>query len=167
MGGISRKSIDYGLKFLQNMSMIQIESPLEQRDIFLLKERRMGEKIVKELDRIFKARSIAVIGASNTPPKWGYRMVNSPLKTGYRGTIYPEKEVCGLRCYSDIRDIEDEIDMAVIVVPAELVPGAMIRCAQKGVKGAVIITAGFAEVGEKRNPEKRFTPSCPSSWQSS
>ena len=49
----------------------------------------MTKENVRQLDYIFKARSVAVIGASNTPLKWGYMMVSTPLKTGYRGAIYP------------------------------------------------------------------------------
>ncbi len=113
----------------------------------------MAKEIVRQLDPIFKAGSIAVIGASNTSPKWGYRMVHSPLKTGYRGAIYPvnpkEREIGGLPAYPSVCDIPYDIDMAVIVVPAPAVPKAMAECAAKGVKGAVLITAGFAETGEE------------------
>ncbi len=113
----------------------------------------MTKEIVRQLDPIFKASSIAVIGASNTPPKWGFRMVYSPLKTGYRGAIYPvnprEKEIGGLPCYPSVVDIPYDVDMAVIVVPAAAVPKAMAECVAKGVKGAVLITAGFAETGEE------------------
>lgn len=113
----------------------------------------MTSEIVRQLDRIFKPRSIAVIGASNTSPKWGFRMVNTPLTTGYRGAIYPvnpnEKTVCGLPCYANVRDIPYEVDMAVIVVTVGLAPQAMADCAAKGIKGVVMITAGFAETGEE------------------
>lgn len=113
----------------------------------------MTSEIVRQLDRIFKARSIAVIGASNTSPKWGFRMVNTPLTTGYRGAVYPvnpnEKTICGLPSYANVRDIPCEVDMAIIVVPASAAPGAMADCAAKGIKGVVMITAGFAETGEE------------------
>ena len=113
----------------------------------------MAKGIVEQLDPIFKAKSIAVIGASNTQPKWGFRMVHSPLKTGYRGAIYPvnpkEKEIGGLTCYPRVGDIPYDIDMAVIVVPSAVVPRAMAECVDKRVKGAVLITAGFAETGKE------------------
>ncbi|MDD5288006.1 MAG: CoA-binding protein [Dehalococcoidales bacterium] len=113
----------------------------------------MTSKIVQQLDPIFKANSIAIIGASNTPPKWGFRMINTPLTTGYRGAIYPvnpnEKTVCGLTSYASVRDIPYDIDMAVIAVPASATPQVMADCAAKGIKGAVMITAGFAETGKK------------------
>ena len=113
----------------------------------------MTKGITEQLDPIFKARSMAVIGASATPPKWGYNMVYAPLKTGYRGPIYPvnpkEKEICGLPCYPSVRDIPHDVDLAVIAVPARIVPRAMAECVEKGIKGAVLITAGFAETGER------------------
>ena len=113
----------------------------------------MAKGIIEQLDPIFKASSIAVIGASNTAPKWGYRMVSTPLSTGYRGAIYPvnprEKEVLGLPAYPSICDIPYDVDLAVIAIPATAVPKAMAECVVKGVKGAVLITAGFAETGEE------------------
>lgn len=113
----------------------------------------MAKRIVEQLDPIFKAGSIAVIGASKTPPKWGFQMVYSPLKSGFRGPIYPvnpkEKEIGGLPCYPSVRDIPYDVDMAVMAVPAAVTPRAMAECVEKGVKGAVLITAGFAETGEE------------------
>jgi len=113
----------------------------------------MAREIVKQLNSIFKAKSIAVIGASNTAPKWGHRMVYTPLTTGYRGPIYPinpkETTVLGLPAYPSVLDVPHNIDLAVIVVPALAVPKAMAECAEKGIKGAVLITAGFAETGEE------------------
>lgn len=113
----------------------------------------MVKEIVRQLDYIFKPKSIAVIGASNTPGKWGYRMVSNPLNTGFRGPVYPvnpnEKNVCGLNSYANVQDIPNQVDMAVIVVPAKAVPRAMADCAAKGIKGVVMITAGFAEIGKE------------------
>ena len=113
----------------------------------------MPKEIVRQLDPIFRPGSIAVIGASDTFPKWGYRMVDRPLKSGYRGAIYPVnpklKEVDGLRAYASVCDIPSDVDLAVIVVPAIAVPKAMAECVVKGVRGAVLITAGFAEAGQE------------------
>ncbi|MDP2952484.1 MAG: CoA-binding protein [Chloroflexota bacterium] len=113
----------------------------------------MAEDIVGQLDPIFRPRAIAVVGASNQPRKWGYWMVDRPLKAGFRGTIYPvnpkEKQVLGLPCYPSIRDVPDPVDMMVVAVPAPLVPQVMRDAIQRGIKGAVVVTAGFAETGEK------------------
>jgi len=111
----------------------------------------LSEDIVKALNPIFKPNSIAVIGASNDPRKWGYRMINNPIDSGYNGSIYPvnlkEKEIAGLKAYPSILKVPEDIDLAVIVVPAPIVPQIMEECVEKGVKGVIIVSAGFAETG--------------------
>jgi len=107
--------------------------------------------IVEQLDPIFRPGSIAVIGASSKTAKWGYRMLNRPLRTGYRGAIYPVTEsgerIANLPAYRSVLDIPGPVDLAVVTVPAPRVPAVMRECVAKKVKGAVLITAGFAEVG--------------------
>ena len=80
-------------------------------------------------------------------------MFNRPLRTGYRGTIYVinrnEEQIGNLPLYKSILDVPEAVDLAVITVPAPEVPQVMRDCAQKGIKGAVVITAGFAEVGQE------------------
>jgi acyl-CoA synthetase (NDP forming) len=104
------------------------------------------------LDPIFKPKAIAVVGASTQPEKWGHRMVVRPLHTGYRGAIYPvnpgAKEIAGLKSFAAIADLPPEVDLAVITLPAPLVPQALRECLQHGIRGAVIISAGFAEAGQ-------------------
>jgi acetyl-CoA synthetase (ADP-forming) len=113
----------------------------------------MPSDIVRQLDHIFKAKSMAVIGASRSRSKWGGRTLLSALQNGYGGEVYPvnpkEKEISGLTCYPSVCDIPYEVDMAVIVVPAAVAPRAMADCVAKGVKGVVMITAGFAEASEE------------------
>jgi acyl-CoA synthetase (NDP forming) len=113
----------------------------------------MSEDVRRKLDPIFKPKSIAVIGASNNPWKWGYRMITNPLRSGYKGHIYPvnrkEKTVAGIEAYPSILKVPEDIDLAVIVVPAPTVPEVMEECVEKGVKGAIIISAGFAEIGDE------------------
>ncbi len=116
---------------------------------------------MKELDYIFEPRSIAVVGASDTFRKWGYLMVERPLHTGFKGVIYPinrhKREILGLKAYPSVTDVPGNIDLAVMTTPTALVPGLLRECAQKGIKGAVVITAGFAEVGEEgRKLEKEM-----------
>jgi acyl-CoA synthetase (NDP forming) len=104
------------------------------------------------LHTIFNPRSIAVIGASDKVGKWGYRLVERPLNTGFRGAIYPinpnKKEILGLTNYPSVQAIPGDVDLAVITTPAATVPGVLQECAAKGIHGAVVITAGFAETGE-------------------
>jgi acyl-CoA synthetase (NDP forming) len=105
----------------------------------------------QSLDAIFKPRTVAVIGASNTMGKWGHRLVERPLKTGYPGTIYPinptRDEILGLKAYPSLAAVPGEIDLAVLTTPTATVPALMQECVDKGIKGAVVITAGFAETG--------------------
>ena len=113
----------------------------------------MSESLVEQLDHIFKPESIAIIGASNTPGKWGHWMISQALRSDYRGRIYPvnprEKEILGVKAYSDILDVPDDVEMAVFAVPAAVVPTAMRSCVKKGVKGGIIVSADFAETGEQ------------------
>ncbi|MBM4331114.1 MAG: hypothetical protein FJ117_07775 [Deltaproteobacteria bacterium] len=103
------------------------------------------------LDPIFKPRSIAVIGASTQVEKWGHRMVARPLNTGYRGAIYPvnpnSQEVAGLKAFASISDLPQDIDLAVITLPAPMVARALKECIGHGIRGAIVISAGFAEAG--------------------
>jgi acyl-CoA synthetase (NDP forming) len=109
--------------------------------------------IIERLEPIFKPKSIAVLGASDRPGKWGYAMVKRPLNTGFDGTVYPvnpnKKDIFGLPSYRSILDIPHEVDLAVIVAPATTTSGLMHECVTKGVKGAVVISAGFAEAGKE------------------
>ncbi|MEW6185927.1 MAG: CoA-binding protein [Thermodesulfobacteriota bacterium] len=113
----------------------------------------MPLSIQQELKPLFEPESIAVIGASNTPGKWGYSMVTRPVQSGYRGRIFPvnpkEKEIYGLKAYPNIKEILEPVDLAIVTVPAPLVPQTMKDCVHKGVKASIVITAGFAETGEE------------------
>jgi acyl-CoA synthetase (NDP forming) len=112
----------------------------------------MRKYILEQLEPVFKPKTIAVIGASNNPRTWGNEMMLNPLSSGFRGAIYPvnpqAKKVLGLPAYPSVLKVPVNIDLAVIVVPAPIVPTVMKECVEKGVKGAVIISAGFAETGE-------------------
>ncbi|MEW6185166.1 MAG: CoA-binding protein [Thermodesulfobacteriota bacterium] len=102
---------------------------------------------------MFKPRSVAVIGASGVPFKWGNDIIRTMQEDGYGGTIYPinprEKTILGLPVYRSVVEVPDPIDLAVITVRAEQVPQALRECTQKGIKGAVLISAGFAETGSQ------------------
>ncbi|MCP4750306.1 MAG: hypothetical protein GY866_05405 [Proteobacteria bacterium] len=112
----------------------------------------MTVDIVQQLDPIFKPKSVAVIGASKNPAKWGGMVLNRMLSSQFRGRIYPvnpkETEIAGLKTYPDVLDIQDEVDLAVFTIPAAHMPQTMKNCVQKGIKGGVVISADFAETGE-------------------
>lgn len=113
----------------------------------------MSANIVEQLDPIFKPKSIAIIGASNDPTKWGGRVLKRLLESHFRGRIYPvnpkQSEISGLRAYADIIDIPDSVDLAVFTVRAAALPGVMRNSVKKGVKGGIVISADFAETGDE------------------
>ena len=105
------------------------------------------------LRSLFDPKSIAIIGASSDFSKVSSRPLKFLLKHQYRGKIFPvnpkEKKIAGLDCYSSIKEIEQEIDLAIIIVPAGKVVDVLSECVDSGVKFACIISSGFAEMGER------------------
>ncbi len=103
------------------------------------------------LEPIFSPQSVAVVGTTRVPGTVPYDIFYNILKDNFQGTIYPvsprERSIAGVKAYKYILDIPDAIDLAVIVFPSGVVKLAMEQCGQKGVKGVVIISAGFREVG--------------------
>jgi acetate---CoA ligase (ADP-forming) len=103
--------------------------------------------------------SIAVIGASRRPRTIGHEVLSNLLRGGFNGPIYPvnpnARAVSGVRAYPTITEVPDAVDLAVVTVPAAEVPEAVFQCAAKGVRGLVIISAGFAELGRARADAER------------
>ena len=105
------------------------------------------------LNAIFKPRSIAVIGAKDDIGSVGRTLFLNLLTEKFEGNIYPinpkRDKVLGKKAYPTIKDVPETIDLAVIVTPAQTVPGLIKECREAGVKGVIIISAGFKELGEK------------------
>jgi acetyl coenzyme A synthetase (ADP forming)-like protein len=103
------------------------------------------------LDAILRPRSVAVIGASRKPNTIGYQILENLVRHGFAGAVYPVNPtataVHSIRAYPSVEAIADEVDLAVIVVPKQHVCDAAEACGRKGVRGLVVISAGFAEVG--------------------
>lgn len=114
----------------------------------------------EELKRLFDPASVAIIGASNIPGKWGFGVTLNIVTGGYRGKIYPvnpsEKNVLGFRTYTSIAELPEVPDLAIITIPAEKAIEAVDECGKKGIKWAVVISSDFAEAGEegKRRQER-------------
>lgn len=110
----------------------------------------MCKDIVEELDPLFNPGTVVHIGATNNRNKWGFSTITSLIQT-FKGAIYPinphEETIQGLKVYKKISDIDGPVDLAVFTIPSERVAACMEECVQKGVKSAVIISAGFAEIG--------------------
>lgn len=103
------------------------------------------------LDPMFKPKSVAVIGASRNPDKVGHVILQNYISAGYSGKLYPinlaAESILGLKAYKSVLEIGEEVEMAVIAIPAEAVPKALAECGKAGVKAAVVVTSGFKEVG--------------------
>ena len=103
------------------------------------------------LDKIMRPRSIAVIGASTKEHTIGSDIMKRLLEYGYTGKIYPinpkDSEIHGLKAYPSVLDVADDIDMALIVINAKYVLSVIDQCHRKGIKGVVVISAGFKETG--------------------
>ena len=112
----------------------------------------MARSDVEVISALLRPKSVAVIGAAREPHKIGHQIVRNLIEGGYPpDKIYPinpyADKIAGLKCYPSIKHVPDEVDLAVIVVPAKVVPKVLRECAEKGVKVAAIISAGFKEVG--------------------
>lgn len=104
-----------------------------------------------QLNSIIAPHSVAVIGASTRPDSIGRAVFANILFHNFQGIVYPvnpkAQSILGVRAYPSVREIPDAVDLAVIVVPAAVVPQVVEECGQKGVRGAVVISAGFKEIG--------------------
>lgn len=117
------------------------------------------------LASFFDPKSIAVVGVSDNPSKLGAVVFNNIISADYKGRLYgvnPKldgKELCGKPCYGSVDKIPEPVDLVVILVPARFTEGTIDQCIANGTKNISIITAGFAEVGEKEL-EKRIAQKC-------
>ena len=105
------------------------------------------------LEKVLNAKSVAIIGASKDETKRGYQTIRTLLDERYEGNIYPvnpkENSILGFKCYKNINDIKDSVDMALIATPARTIPFILEDCGKKKVSGAVILAGGFGELGKK------------------
>jgi len=109
------------------------------------------DEIMPLLDTFFNAKSVAVIGASKNKRKVGYAILKNIIDFGFKGAIYPinlnENEILGLKCYPSVLAVEQDIDLAVFVVPAQACLKVAEECGEKKIKNIIVISAGFKEIG--------------------
>ncbi|NNF89276.1 MAG: GNAT family N-acetyltransferase [Acidimicrobiia bacterium] len=144
----------YTLKRSVSEGVYLVEFPTEETAESLEAEGEHEKRaIATSLLPIFYPRTIAVIGASRNPASIGGRLFHNLLGESFAGAIYPvnpsASAVNGVRAYPSVREIPDPVDLAFIVVPKQYVLDAVNDCAAKGVRGLVVITAGFSEGGEE------------------
>ena len=122
------------------------------------------EPLRKRLDMstiapFFHPSSIAVIGASRSPNKGGNIILRNLLKAGFKGSVYPinpsGKEILGLPSYARVSDVPAPVDIAMVVIPKNVVPDALQDCAAKGINSIILSTGGYSDVGEEGAREQK------------
>lgn len=147
-GFAMRREVDQGV--------YTVEIDTEESDAVLAAEGRAEQiSIAASVMPLFYPTSIAVIGASRDKLSIGGRLFNNIINADFNGPVYPVNPkasiVRSIRCYPSVTDIPGTVDLAFIVVPARYVNDVVRECAGKGVRGVVVISAGFSETGEKGN----------------
>lgn len=111
------------------------------------------ERIPHPLEPFFQPQSIAVIGATKTPHSVGNTLMHNLVSGGFEGKIYPinpkYETLFDLKCYPSVDSLPESVELAVIITPAKTVPNIIDQCVAKKIKGAIIISAGFKELGEE------------------
>src|SRR2546422_3978530 len=106
----------------------------------------------ENLDSLFAPKPVAVIGASNRQGSVGRAVFTNILLNEYTGTVYPvnpkDRSICGVRSYPSLQDLPESVELAVVAVPAAVVPAVTEECGKEGVKSLIIISAGFKEIGQ-------------------
>jgi acyl-CoA synthetase (NDP forming)/RimJ/RimL family protein N-acetyltransferase len=117
-------------------------------DVMTAREHRAE---ARSIQRLLTPRSVAVIGASRSRDKVGHALVRNLVRGGFTGPVYavnPDATaVSGVPAYPSVRDVPGEVDLALVAVPADAVADVVLDCAARGVKGLVVVSAGFAETG--------------------
>ncbi len=140
--------------------VIRLEFPISSTDtsinVMLSREHRAE---AASIQRFFNARSVAVIGASRRQDTIGATLVRNLVLGGYTGRVHVVNPaagaVAGMPAYPSVNDILDEVDVAIVAVPADAVKEVVLDCAGKGVHGMVVISSGFAETGEEGRLRQR------------
>src|SRR4051794_24987624 len=140
--------------------VITLEFPIEPTDTAIgVMSSREHRAEAASIEKFFNPRSVAVIGASRRQDTVGQALVRNLVLGDYTGRVYvvnsSAKAVSGLPAYSTVGDIPGDVDVAIVAVPAEAVQDVVLDCAAKGVRGLIIISSGFAEIGEEGRHRQR------------
>jgi acyl-CoA synthetase (NDP forming)/RimJ/RimL family protein N-acetyltransferase len=130
------------------MLTLDLEPTETSREVMAAREHRAESR---SIGRLLSPRSVAVIGASRDPHSVGQTVLRNLLAGGFAGPVYPvhpsAPAVLSVRAYPAISDVPGDVDLAVVAVPAEGVNEVVAQCAAKGVRGLVVLSAGFGEAG--------------------
>ncbi|MER5541225.1 GNAT family N-acetyltransferase [Streptomyces sp. NPDC002589] len=144
--------------------VVRLEFDLEPTDRSLAVQRAREQRAeARSVRRLLAPGSVAVIGVGRAPGGVGRSVLGNIRDAGYGGRLHAVnkafpgdlKEVDGVRAYRSVRDVEDPVDLAVVAVPAEYVPGAVAECGEHGVQGLVVLSSGYAESGPEGRERQR------------
>jgi acyl-CoA synthetase (NDP forming)/RimJ/RimL family protein N-acetyltransferase len=140
--------------------VLRLEFPIATTDTAVgVMQSREHRAEARSMARFFLARSVAIIGASRHEDTIGRTLVRNLVVGGYSGRVYvvnPSAEaVAGMPAYKTVQDIPDNVDLAIVAVPADAVQEVVLDCAAKGVHGLVVVSSGFAETGEEGRRRQR------------
>ena len=146
-------------------SVVHVEFAIDRSDALrAVRDARERASEARSVGNLLAPRSVAVIGASANPAKVGGTVYANLLAEPFAGPVFPvnsaHRSVRGVRAYAGVRDIPDDVDLAVIAVPAGAVDEVLDDCLAKGVKGLVVVSAGYAEAGASgANAERELVAS--------
>src|SRR6476469_9920747 len=140
--------------------VLALEFPIEPTDTAIgLMVNREHRAEAASIEKFFNPRSVAVIGASRRQDTIGQALVRNLVMGDFTGRVYvvnpSSAAVSGMPAYSTVGEIPDDVDVAIVAVPAEAVQDVVLDCAAKGVHGLVVISSGFAETGEEGRQRQR------------
>ncbi len=140
--------------------VLRLEFPIANTDTAVgVMRSREHRAEARSMERFFVARSVAIIGASRREDTIGRTLVRNLVLGGYVGRVYVVNPsavaVAGMPAYSTVQDIPDDVDLAIVAVPAEAVAEVVLDCAAKGVHGLIVISSGFAETGHEGRQRQR------------
>jgi acyl-CoA synthetase (NDP forming)/RimJ/RimL family protein N-acetyltransferase len=146
------RSAGYEVRRHLEEGYVELDFPIGQTetslDVMRAREHRAESRSVQ---RLLSPRTVAVVGASRRPGTPGHELFRSLLANAFEGPVYPVNaatgHVAGVRAYADVRDVPDDVDLAVIAVPSAEVPDVVRACAEKQVRGLVVVSGGFADAG--------------------
>jgi len=132
---------------------VELSYPIQRTERTVSVSRaREHQAEAKSVARLLAPRTVAVLGASRAPGTAGHEVFVSLLRSGFQGPVYPvnpaASHVASVPAFADVRDVPDEVDLAVIALPAEQVLDAVQACVEKRVHGLVVVSGGFADAGE-------------------
>ncbi len=152
----------YQVKRAMEEGVVHLEFPLDptEESVAVSRAREQAAE-ARSVHNLLHPQSVAVIGASTDPSKIGHAVLANLLSADFAGPVYPvnpeHRSVRGVRAYSSVLDIPDDVDLAVVAIPAAGVDEVLDACLAKGVKALVIVSSGFSETGPSgRDVERRM-----------